>query len=184
MRLEQLQRPLGWGSAVIGAGCLASAGALGHALGLDERRGAIRLMGARDVVIGTGILGARDRRRWLWARTVADALDTVLLAGSLAGRRRGRAARLALTAGAVGLTALDAVVASRARAPQRSPWTAPTATEGVPHESWRGSALAEEIRSPQDVEEAGELDQDEREQRMRDAQEQLGLPDPDTGARI
>lgn len=184
MWTERLQRALGWGSVIAGAGWLVSAKADAHILGLEGRENVIRLVGARDVVIGTGILGARDRRPWLWARTVADALDAVLVASTLGTRRRRRAARLGVTAGGVALSVLAAIVASRARAPQRSAWVAPAVTEGVPTESWRGSALAEEIRRPQDVEEAGELDEDAREQRMRDAREQLGLPDPDTGARI
>ncbi|HZI16768.1 MAG TPA: hypothetical protein VE153_40755 [Myxococcus sp.] len=48
----------------------------------------------------------------------------------------------------------------------------------VPMESWRGSGLAEDVGvSPHDG--PAEPDEAERQRRMEEAREQLGLPDPD-----
>lgn len=51
-------------------------------------------------------------------------------------------------------------------------------SSSVPRESWRGSGLAEDVG----VEPQGsppEPDEAERQRRMEEAREQLGLPDPD-----
>jgi hypothetical protein len=48
-------------------------------------------------------------------------------------------------------------------------------------ESWRGSGLAEDVGVPPH-EGAPEPDEAERQRRMEEAREQLGLPDPDARA--
>jgi hypothetical protein len=60
--------------------------------GLPDRSMVCRAFGARDIVIGLGLLQARRPSAWWLARTLADALDVGLIArnGRLAGRRRPR----------------------------------------------------------------------------------------------
>ena len=85
----------------------------------------------------------------------------------------------------MGLTLLDVYAASTApgaAAPAAKPARAvrPEDLEPAPYapaESWRGSGLAEDVG----VAHADSPPEDEaaREQRMREAQQELGLPDPD-----
>jgi hypothetical protein len=82
---------------------LTRAGALCRLFGLGPHRGRVRLFGARDVVLGVGLLRGARGVPWLWARAASDALDCVLLASR---GRRARPARL-LGLGAAGLTLLD-----------------------------------------------------------------------------
>jgi len=97
---ERLQRALGWGSVGSGLLLLVFAHRVRRLLRLPCRSGALRAAGLRDVLIGLGLVRGRDRRPWLWARSVSDALDTAWL------WKKGHAA---ITAGGVGLTLVDLV---------------------------------------------------------------------------
>lgn len=71
---------------------------------------AIRLFGARELVLGVGILGGRQDRRWLTLGTIADCLDLLTVALGLRARRLRTATvviggSLALVAVGLGLTA-------------------------------------------------------------------------------
>jgi hypothetical protein len=59
---------------------------------LPDRSMVCRAFGARDILIGLGLLQARRPSAWWLTRTLADALDVGLIArnGRLAGRRRPR----------------------------------------------------------------------------------------------
>jgi len=97
---ERLRRALGWGSMGSGLLLLVFAHRIRRLLRLPCRSGALRAAGARDVLIGLGLVMGRDRRPWLWARAVSDALDTAWL------WKKGRAA---VAVGGVGLTLVDFV---------------------------------------------------------------------------
>jgi hypothetical protein len=84
--------------------------------------------------------------------------------------------RLVTTLTAVGLTLVDAL-AVRGLGTKRRSDVIGMDLSPAPRESWRGSGLAEDVGVSQG---RTELDDAQREQRMRDAQEQLGLPDPDS----
>ncbi|HET9452484.1 MAG TPA: hypothetical protein VFO83_16460, partial [Aggregicoccus sp.] len=130
----------------------------------------VRAAGVRDVGIGAGLLTARHRRPWLWARAAGDALDGAVMAA--AARRQVTAPRVAVALGALALAGVDSFAARRAR-PLRP---RALATGSVPLESWRGSGLAEELGAPVH-EEAAPYTPAERERLMREAEEQLGLPE-------
>jgi hypothetical protein len=53
--------------------------ALGSVYGLPRSRWLLRLIGARDVVIGGGLLATTDVPWFMWARAVSDATDAVLI---------------------------------------------------------------------------------------------------------
>ena len=60
-----------------------------------------RAMGARDLVLGLGVLTSPDIRAWAAAGAVADALDAAATVGAFAALpRRGRLLVLASAAGA------------------------------------------------------------------------------------
>ena len=95
---ERLRRALGWGSVGSGLALLLFAPRIRRLLRLPARSGALRAVGARDVLIGMGLVMGRDRRPWLWARSVSDALDTAWL---------WKARRPAVAVGGLGLTLVD-----------------------------------------------------------------------------
>ncbi|HEX8822889.1 MAG TPA: hypothetical protein VF794_23380 [Archangium sp.] len=104
---ERLPRALGWGSVGSGLVLLAFADRIRRLLRLRGRSAHVRAAGMRDVVIGLGLLMHRDRRPWLWARSVSDALDTAWLWKTVRERPRGARRRAAVAAGGLGLTLVD-----------------------------------------------------------------------------
>ncbi len=89
---------------------------------------------------------------------------------------------LALTTLVVGI-GIGRTLGARGRPgrPARGPALGSPEASHVPMESWRGSGLAEDVGVPPH-EGAPEPDEAERQRRMEEAREQLGLPDPDARA--
>jgi uncharacterized membrane protein len=109
--VESLERGLGWFSIGLGAAAVAAPRLVCWLSG-TRSPGVMRLVGARELAAGIGILTQREREPWLWSRVVGDTFDLAALALALTGRgRRGRAA-VALAAVA-GVTALDVLAAVR-----------------------------------------------------------------------
>ena len=79
-----LARALGWLSVGIGLTAIAIPGPLMKAIGLGDRPNLGRFLGARDLVIGTGLLRGQNTAAWCRARGIADALDVALIAGGAA----------------------------------------------------------------------------------------------------
>ena len=78
-----LARVVGWVSLGLGLTLVASPARTVKQLGLGERRKLGRLLGARDLVLGAGLLRGGSEATWLRARGVADALDAALILGGL-----------------------------------------------------------------------------------------------------
>ena len=92
--------------------------AMGALYGLPRSVTLLRLIGVRDLLIGTTILAAPRRGGPLWARGVSDAADALLIAwqGVRRGSPWGSALRMSVALGSAGL----AVAAAReAFAPSR-----------------------------------------------------------------
>lgn len=105
-------------------------------------------------------------------------MDLALL-GALRDKPWASGWRIASTLAVLGVTLVDVFAASGARLPIRRAarlGRIDTTFEGTA-ESWRGSGLAEDIGAQQRGSE--EEDPAVREQRMREAERQLGLPNPD-----
>lgn len=100
---------LGAGSVAMGAGLLAPRRAA-RVFGLGPRPGLMRAIAARDALLGTALLSARDPSPWLYAHALCDAVDGAAVAVALSRRHmpRGRALAwlaLATTSCAVALAA-------------------------------------------------------------------------------
>ena len=121
MEDERVERVLGWGSVASGLVLLAFADRLRRLLRLRSRSVHVRAAGVRDVVIGLGLVMQRDRRPWLWARSVSDALDTAWLWKTVGERPCGAGRRAAVAVGGVGLTLVDFAEALRLGKRTRQP---------------------------------------------------------------
>jgi hypothetical protein len=97
-----LTRALGWVSVGVGLASLAAPVPVMNAFGIGERPKIGRFLGARDIVLGAGLLRGEDKAAWARARGVSDALDAALILGGAAtgAFRRDRApVGLAMAAG-------------------------------------------------------------------------------------
>lgn len=89
MRTRRLARAIGWASLPMGLTLLAP-GRAARLFGLGERPRLMVAIGARDVVIGLGLLRARRPARWLRIHALADAVDATIVG---VGLRTGAVAR-------------------------------------------------------------------------------------------
>jgi len=176
MMAHRVQQGLGWLSVGLGLTQLTFAEGICRLLRVRGRANVVRLLGARGLLTGLGLLSQRQWRPWVWGRVAGDAIDLSLLGATL-GRPGNPGWRLAATAAVLGITLADVITATETPAPKRLAGL-DNLNPGVPMESWRGSGLAEDIGKRQQPADP-ELDEAERQQRMKDAQHQLGLPDPE-----
>ncbi len=110
---HRLARGVGWVSIGVGLALLASPSRAVRGLGMGERPNLGRLMGARDLVLGAGLLRGGNTTTWLRARGAADALDAaVILAGMASGAFPRNRAPVGL-AMATGFSVLSFVLARR-----------------------------------------------------------------------
>jgi uncharacterized membrane protein len=117
---EKIARGLGWFSLGLGLVGLVAPGRLAKLIGLRRNHNVLlRVLGAREVTSGVGILaGRRPNSNWMWSRVGGGAIDLALL-GAAFRQMRPRRNKLAMTTAAVaGATALGA--AFRRRRPNRN----------------------------------------------------------------
>jgi hypothetical protein len=81
---QGLARALGWLSVGIGLVVVAIPGPLMKTLGMGARPKLGRLLGAQDLVLGTGLLRGRNKAAWWRARGIAHALEVALICGGAA----------------------------------------------------------------------------------------------------
>lgn len=110
---------LGWFSIGLGVAELLFPRFFTRTLGLDRREGLVRFHGLREIGAGVGLLTARDKAPWLWARVAGDGIDMATLASGLQSRRdrRNVEVAMAMVAGVAALDAYAAYAASRAGKP-------------------------------------------------------------------
>lgn len=99
---------LGWFSVGLGTAQLLAPKAMCKIVGASGEgasRRLMRLMGARELTQGIGILTRPRPTNWLWARVAGDGLDLSLLTLTLAKNRKGRT--LIAIANVLGVTAPD-----------------------------------------------------------------------------
>jgi uncharacterized membrane protein len=99
---------LGWFSVGLGTAQLLAPKAMCKIVGASgdgASRRLMRLMGARELTQGIGILTRPRPTNWLWARVAGDGLDLSLLTLTLAKNRKGRT--LLAIANVLGVTAPD-----------------------------------------------------------------------------
>src|SRR5262245_29899470 len=112
---EKIARGLGWFSIGLGLAEIAAPRGLAKLIGVrGDYSGLLRMLGAREITSGIGILtGRRPDANWMWSRVGGDAIDLALLGAAFRSKRSNRN-KLALAAAAVaGVTALDAICSQR-----------------------------------------------------------------------
>lgn len=109
MAAEQLARGLGWFSIGLGAAELFAPKQVSRLIGLSDHANLIRLMGAREIAAGVGVLMEETPARSLAARVGGDAVDLALLGAGLMSGKSKKGRMLAATAAVAGVTALDIV---------------------------------------------------------------------------
>lgn len=177
MNLSSAPRRIGWLSVGTGLAGLTFLEPIVRGLSL-RRSSLVRAVALRDVAIGLGLVTGARQRSWLFARLGGDVMDAALLAiGAVRSRRP------LWTLGALGAAVCAAVDLHTLRASEAPVRVEPLGdTQApVPLESWRGSGLAEDVGAPARAEH--EEDEAARAARMREAQHQLGLQDPEVATR-
>jgi len=115
---QKMARGLGWFSVGLGIAALFMPRGVARIAGLSGRTGLVRLIGARELAAGVGLLTQKKAAPWLWSRVAGDVMDLTTLGVAAAlptnsGRGRATGALLAVA----GITALDARSAIAASGP-------------------------------------------------------------------
>jgi uncharacterized membrane protein len=121
-RKDAVANALGWFSIGLGTAQLVAPAAVERLIGLKgDRRGVMRLIGAREVASGVGILAQRRPAPWLWGRVAGDAMDLALLGRAFADAQSRRRVTGAIAAVA-GVTVPDLLesMKSTAQGPVRA----------------------------------------------------------------
>lgn len=104
---RQAAQALGWFSIGLGVSELALAGAVARLAGIHGNRGMLRILGAREIAHGMGILSGRRPAAWVWSRVLGDAIDLAVLGRAAASPYANRSRVAAAAAAVAGVTALD-----------------------------------------------------------------------------
>ena len=112
-------RALGWFSLGLGLAQVLAPRAVGRLIGVPQRAGLMRALGARELACGAGLLARPRSPVWRWMRVAGDAMDLALLAAAYRSRE-GEGPRIAAAASAVaGVAAADLVAGLGAEADGR-----------------------------------------------------------------
>jgi uncharacterized membrane protein len=114
---------LGWLSVGLGLAGLCAPRQVAQLTGL-EKHGLLRLVGARELLAGAGLLTQSDKTPWLWARVAGDVIDLAALALGHTPTSRGRAKAMSAAAVVAAITAADVAATlqySRGRATRAAP---------------------------------------------------------------
>lgn len=84
MNVHKIARGIGWLSIAVGLQLVVAPGSGTRNFGMGERPTLGRIMGARDLVVGAGLLRGEDTRTWLIARGINDAVDAAIILGGAA----------------------------------------------------------------------------------------------------
>ncbi|MDB6159277.1 MAG: hypothetical protein JWO04_2983 [Gammaproteobacteria bacterium] len=114
---------LGWLSVGLGLAALFAPRKMGEITGLDGRHGLVRLVGARELASGVGLLTQTRKTPWLWSRVIGDAMDLAALVSAHAGNERGRSRAIGAAAIVAAIAAAD--VAASVRTSRRQSRVAP-----------------------------------------------------------
>jgi len=112
---EKIALGLGWFSIGLGVAEIMAPRSLAKLIGLrGNPSGLLRMLGAREITNGIGILtGRQPNANWMWSRVGGDAIDLALLGAAFRSRRSNRNKLAMATAAVVGVTALDAICSQR-----------------------------------------------------------------------
>ena len=121
---DRMARGLGVLSLALGALEVAGARPLARMLGIRGQENFIRACGAREIMQGVAILGAKDPTPWIWVRVAGDMLDIGTLVMEHYAADPGKRRNVTMALGSVlGITALDVMNARQLSAENRQPWS-------------------------------------------------------------
>jgi uncharacterized membrane protein len=108
MKNKELGEALGWFSVGLGLSALLAPRKTAGLAGINRNHQTmVRLVGAREIASGLGILSGQRPDAWLWSRVVGDAMDLALLATAFLSPKTKRTRLLAATAAVAGVTLAD-----------------------------------------------------------------------------
>jgi uncharacterized membrane protein len=112
---EKIALGLGWFSIGLGVAEIIAPRSVAKLIGLrGNHSGLLRMLGAREITSGIGILAGRQpNANWMWSRVGGDAMDLALLGGAFRLKRSNRNKLAMATAAVAGVTALDAICSQR-----------------------------------------------------------------------
>lgn len=146
---------LGLFSLALGAAEVLMPRRIARAAGIDGLAPAVRAYGVREIVAGCGLLLARNKAPWMWARVAGDALDLATLAAGA--RSGGSAVNAGVAMGVVAAVTAADIACARAlsqaqQAAQASPPRDYSDRSGLPQPpaEMRGAARAD-FDMPQDM---------------------------------
>jgi hypothetical protein len=151
---DSLARFLGWFSLGLGSAQLAAPRLMCRLVGASGdglSRTLMRLMGARELAQGLGILTRPRPTLWLWSRVVGDGLDVSLLGAAAAKNRRRRARAAFAIANVLAVAVPDALeslhLSRKDGEPERGMWVRKAVTINRPWEQVESAwAEAPELR--------------------------------------
>ncbi|RPI23185.1 MAG: SRPBCC family protein [Acidobacteria bacterium] len=110
---DSLAKGLGWFSVGLGVAQVVAPEQLARLIGVQNRPFLMRLLGAREIAAGLGILMQDRPTPWLWSRVAGDAVDLTLLGIALGSEESDRTRLGVATAAVLGVTALDVISSTR-----------------------------------------------------------------------
>ena len=122
--MDPLARALGWFSLGLGLAQIAAPSKMAQLIGVDDDDATItmmRVVGAREIASGIGILTQPKPTPWLWARVGGDAMDLALLRTAMASPRADQHRVATATAAVLGIAAVDALCSTRLTAEADAP---------------------------------------------------------------
>jgi uncharacterized membrane protein len=125
--VEPLARALGWFSLGLGLAQLAAPARVAQLIGRpgdEDDQKVMRLVGAREIASGFGILAQTKPTPWLWSRVGGDAMDLALLKSAMDSPRSDRNRVATATMAVLGITAADLLASTRMTAEPTAPYEA------------------------------------------------------------
>lgn len=112
---EKIARGLGWFSIGLGVAEIIAPRSLAKLIGIrGNHSGLLRMLGAREITSGIGILAGRQpNANWMWSRVGGDAIDLALLGAAFKLKKSNRNKLAMATAAVAGVTALDTICSQR-----------------------------------------------------------------------
>jgi uncharacterized membrane protein len=111
---------LGWLSIGLGLSALLAPRMLGELTGNTGRSGWLRLIGARELASGAGLLTQREATPWLWSRVVGDAMDLAFIGSACRRTNPGRGRALGTLGAIAAIAAVDIAASVRESSRRRS----------------------------------------------------------------
>ena len=112
-RQRSLARALGWFSIGLGVVQLVAPRRMSRMIGVAPRPVLMRLLGAREIASGMGILKGRQPGHYLWSRVAGDGMDMALLGRALLSDRSNRLRVAGTAAVAFGIGLLDTLASQQ-----------------------------------------------------------------------